>query len=88
MVEMGFCFLVQRMGAVCGHIFFAGKLRIQRIVSTGKAAADFHLQKAGDLTHQGLQLGGDELYGIILVNALFQGIQYNVFDHSDSPQIS
>ena len=82
MVEVLLGFLMQRMSPVNRHIFRLLKLRIQGIIHAGKAAADFHLQKAGNLTYQRFQFGSDELYSFLFIRALFQGINHDMLDQT------
>ena len=58
---MRLCLLVQRMGTVILHILGGIELRIQRIVHTLVAAADFHMAQTGNLTNQRFQLGCNQL---------------------------
>ena len=65
MMEVVLRFLMQRMSTISRHIFCLFKLRIQGIIHAGKATADFHLQKTGNLTHQRFKMGCHQLYGSI-----------------------
>lgn len=81
MMEMGLGFLMERMRPISRNILWLLKLRVQGIIHSCKAAANFHMKKTGDLSYQRFQLGCNELDGCILVNILFQLIGNNMLHH-------
>ena len=81
MMEVAFCFLVQGVVSVLFQRLLALKLRIQRIIHAVEGPADLHMQQPGDLTHQGLQNGRDQLHSIILIDTFFECVQNNMLDH-------
>ena len=76
------------MGTVaCGYLYILGgiELGVKGIVHAGVAAADLHMAQTGDLTHQRLQLGSDQLHSLVLIISFLDGIDDDMLDHDVPP---
>ena len=86
--EVGLGLLMQGMHGVIIQRFPAFKLGIQGVIHAVERLTDLQMQQARNLSHQRLQNGRDQFHGLGLVNALFQGVQYDMLYHNYPPYTS
>ena len=86
--EMGLGLLMQGMHGIIFQRFPAFKLGIQSVIHAVERLTDLQMQQTRNLSHQRLQNGRDQLHGLGLVNALFQGVQHDMLYHNYPPYMS